>query len=880
MMKDYQLKVQYLFPFEDSREFEEFIEDYFNALDKTVSYSLFGRQGQSQFGLDVLSSEKKTVIQCKLKDISRADKKIVKELLKELHDDFAEFEKYNKTVDCLFRKFYFASSFKDDTNIQSAILKLNKDVNVEYWSWSRINRQMPSEIRDKYYDKFNEKNQQYYKQKEFILKKIEDIVSNEAHILCQLEQFFNIVCTEIKFVPIHHLIQYRPLNVNGGSYYRNYTLNSDNDELANFFNSFEIIDPNEVSIKNPDYFDGVENVKEKLTTVLKHLTLNLVYYVEINRQVFDIRLFHNEKCQCDRCQIEKFNFLQVDFNKEVKDTPIENLMSQAYARYKVGHFISAYHLFNEVVVLSKNEGKKLTTYMANVNLNHLATLIDINYYNDENSRKVVEELREIDFSTEICTINDEFDKEIVEWMNRDYYMKLFYTKINELKDKLVDHYYISLNGGFGNNNYVNELANTFAQMDQYLQQNMVINDCYKSYLDMVDMFIEGLFASYAIQNKKSSKINEFNDWILEIILKYGRPKTIRKLATRYKINSFDYCDEKNDDNIKELIIRLFQDFEESYAYISNLGNKEPNHNYFRDNYSRWQNNGIQLMRLVNFDDNFIQRFTTIFISKYQTQSLLIDPFEIISFFATKSSSLKREHLGELLGMGLYKKQLQRSNYWCHFAEICNKKNTYFEFSEDDLNVILNFEMDNSSEAEILIEIYRCMSDFNQKEKIKLKIEELLNESFSFELWNKAVVYDLINFESKYLEQAIDQVLPKDYSKSIIKPVFLKETLANNHQLNDFLNLCFKNEVDLTQGKYEKIKEGQNVYYQWLFDLDRFNYEKFEIKWIKEYNTVFYYKWYGKSNTLKSHIEELLKVESVENVKFLSTFFIDVFVVGR
>ena len=72
-------------PFKDEKKFEDFILIFFNKLEKTNSYDLFGRKGQKQSGLDVFSVEKQTVIQCKCKiSGTRKDTIIRDELLKEL----------------------------------------------------------------------------------------------------------------------------------------------------------------------------------------------------------------------------------------------------------------------------------------------------------------------------------------------------------------------------------------------------------------------------------------------------------------------------------------------------------------------------------------------------------------------------------------------------------------------------------------------------------------------------------------------------------------------------------------------------------------------------------------------------------------------------
>jgi len=66
----------------DERDFQNLICDLFNQLERTNSFSEFGRKGQEQKGIDIYSPVKKIVIQCKKKDVSRPG--LQKELINEL----------------------------------------------------------------------------------------------------------------------------------------------------------------------------------------------------------------------------------------------------------------------------------------------------------------------------------------------------------------------------------------------------------------------------------------------------------------------------------------------------------------------------------------------------------------------------------------------------------------------------------------------------------------------------------------------------------------------------------------------------------------------------------------------------------------------------
>ncbi|KAB2859044.1 MAG: hypothetical protein F9K09_03825 [Flavobacteriales bacterium] len=155
-MKSLIEQMQILPPWNDDVKFETFITSYFNDLENTLSYDRFGRLGQKQFGLDIYSIEKKTVIQCKLKLIRGGnDERIRKELIDELDKDFNSFLAYNESNKLGYNKFIFASTFYSDTHIATECSKRSNDtITVEYWGWEKIQSNLPEKVFKTYYSEF------------------------------------------------------------------------------------------------------------------------------------------------------------------------------------------------------------------------------------------------------------------------------------------------------------------------------------------------------------------------------------------------------------------------------------------------------------------------------------------------------------------------------------------------------------------------------------------------------------------------------------------------------------------------------------------------------------------------------------------------------
>lgn len=135
----------------DEYRFEEFIQDLFNAKYLTQSFQLYKLKGAAQHGIDVFSTEKRTVIQCKKKDVSRIDKKLKEELIKD----------FNESLQCVeqlpfdFDVFILATTTKKYTTVQDHAAKLSqsKPFDVQFLSWRDIERLIHQyqKIRDQYY---------------------------------------------------------------------------------------------------------------------------------------------------------------------------------------------------------------------------------------------------------------------------------------------------------------------------------------------------------------------------------------------------------------------------------------------------------------------------------------------------------------------------------------------------------------------------------------------------------------------------------------------------------------------------------------------------------------------------------------------------------
>jgi hypothetical protein len=120
--------------------FEEFIKDLFNEFNETSSFQLYKNKGATQHGIDVFSTEKKIIIQCKKKDPSKPDSKLRNELMADFDESLVKIQDLPFDFDI----FILASTTKKYSVIQDYAAKLAKehDFDILFLSWKDIERQI------------------------------------------------------------------------------------------------------------------------------------------------------------------------------------------------------------------------------------------------------------------------------------------------------------------------------------------------------------------------------------------------------------------------------------------------------------------------------------------------------------------------------------------------------------------------------------------------------------------------------------------------------------------------------------------------------------------------------------------------------------------
>lgn len=129
-----------LLPLSNEDTFESFICDLFNELYNTRSFNKFGKKGNNQKGIDIYSCDKKIVVQCKKKDITRSKQSLKRELYNDIENDIDSVN--SKKMKIEFDSFIFTSTYSDNTDLIEFCSELANDKNlkysIDYWGWETL----------------------------------------------------------------------------------------------------------------------------------------------------------------------------------------------------------------------------------------------------------------------------------------------------------------------------------------------------------------------------------------------------------------------------------------------------------------------------------------------------------------------------------------------------------------------------------------------------------------------------------------------------------------------------------------------------------------------------------------------------------------------
>jgi len=362
-----------------------------------------------------------------------------------------------------------------------------------------------------------------------------------------------------------------------------------------------------------------------------------------------------------------------------------------------------------------------------------------------------------------------------------------------------------------------------------------------------------------------------------LVINYGDRKKILEIYNKYNLKELKY---KNEDDKKDIFLEFVENIFTNEIDLFECVGKYDNSNIykFEAKYYLIFENLFTLISIFNInskDFNEIVKYLICFVKTTKVSEWNIKDV-LVTFLNYKGNIISKEYLEEILELSFEKNIF-------HNTEIIETVLTQLEkyksikhiFIEKIINRFFcdcNICKDKHNIYEIIV-LFKFL-DIDKKTEVSEKINKKLNDKFDLNLYIDSSIYELIKFEkNSFYDKLIDECTKRfDNTDKYLHFNYIKNF---DSLINEFLNLCFKFNVELKGEIFEKIKK-LSPYYNWLIDMENFEYKNFKTDWALKYNTISFMKKMSESERFMNYLIEYLKENNhngIEKLLLKLTYYI-------
>jgi hypothetical protein len=677
---------------------------------------------------------------------------------------------------------------------------------------------------------------------------------------------------QLPYIPIDILIKVFPFKIDTNTDH-NYTIHSGYDLSTNNKDLFELLCAINLNAKgkpaltNPEFSNGIKKLDKKLIEICIKLIGNQVATVNLlghYKTLAKVETTQIGKCDCQSCSLHRFEYL--NSLTKVRNQPSDSIretMKDGYVHYQFGNYATSFRLFYEAHSMAQQKGKSIQAFICLYNLKKLKN--HILYYQenrDENLIQLAQEIAAIQASNVILTYSDQSDfvKENIKYLLEERFIRQASQEISETLSQIRQHYHSQLSGGWSDNGNINTLISRFEELDRYLSANFIL---YHSY-DLQTLFdgvLEGLITSFSFSEDAGSKLHSFSDYLLSKIVEHAKTENIFKYMNQLGVRYLKYKKgEKKVWNIEPIIVHYLNSYAELEIVVREKIEGDKHH--FNEQKRRILFNLLSIVAIIDLSKKTVnltvERLLTIC-----EQSDLFRPLDhkyLQGLIHRKGKHIDKLLLVRLLEAAIKDKQfhdekisssLSYSISKYHPELIIKDQNTYSLIMEYFLAKCNKCERSHSKS--ILIDYYTIL-DGKFQEALSRKIIETLKTDFQGDHFYNFAMVNMID-HNELIEKYLD-LFKEPPKKPSVENTFRKRTPALQN-LNKVINLFLKFKIPLNHHILQSYR-GLTPYYDWLLDMDNFDYKQFKPEWVLQYPTIYYLEKIFKNPNVKTFFKKYFR----------------------
>jgi hypothetical protein len=686
-------------------------------------------------------------------------------------------------------------------------------------------------------------------------------------ILDQLYEYLEKRMLLWSFIPKKMLFEHYPFILSNVFRYshRPFTIITDNKDVFDLLTKIKI-ENGVVACEDPCLIQNNEYEK-KISFIFKALRQNNIERVAFkdDSEVNIIYTPSSTICNCQICVFKRIDWTDIlDLTHFPERVEIEENLDEkikiAYGQYKVGNYYKSALLFEKLLNDYSNQNDILV-YIIKFNLKHLAAIIRNNYWDDSEKQRFADKLSDIDLEKAYEDCETFEDQEILQWLHRKDFIKQATLEMHDLTEQITDHFY-GRNSGYNDNTL--SLLETYLEAESFLDKNSIIYDYYSEFKSLTNLLTHGLFASYGCNPLLGGKLISFNDNNLNKLLFSGNAEIIQKYLIRFKLENMKYeSDSPRGQTIFDVIVSLI----EKYNQIQNsyYVHKQTLSNYFWDTYTNLINNSLTILAMIDLPEDKFNIVVAKILTLLETPNHLIYHriFKHLRFlFNKKHKSLSDDLLYSFSIAGLKDRKFHSDRFFEVLAGIINDREIKVPVSDQHFQLIRENFLDNqyiNSADNSWFDIgyiFGILESDEQKKEIRSHLKQLLEANYKSHNYYLASMFDIIMPEETF-NNLYDSEIEAIIDLGPIKRPFHNKQYFVDTRIDNYLNFCLKHSLTVpTQIRNKSVALGP--YYQWLFDMESFNYDNFNKDWLYNHFTLYFKQAFRKSEKLKSHLLKLIK----------------------
>jgi hypothetical protein len=680
----------------------------------------------------------------------------------------------------------------------------------------------------------------------------------------QVLQYLKAQQEELAYYPVHQLIADYPLESDSAKTKNEYyqlTLQSANSTLLEYFKDLTGSEYRTVGEVNE--LDQTRSYTDDQRELLRRFNQNLIHFIEdaSTRKRIDIRLFGDAKCACVRCTHNRFEIGSLVEKLKDKTDEIQDEMKRGYYLYKTGMFPESVSVFLALLPRAKKQKKKTLQFVIEYNLSKLATFIRNYSYKESNHKEVLKKLSSWDLDQSVLNCTTDQNQSLLEWIKDNKFYEDVADKIRETNLKIQEQYQASLRGGSSSNNYIDTIYTRFICLQHFLERNCVIYDEFSEYQELGETFIDALLTSYSIDKTHTSRIERFNEFILRICVQYGKADSCLKIISRGRIEEVEIDIDSDWEDECITFLRQVCELQESPTSPFSGDNY-----FFRRTCEKQLTNFLLFASYVKITATSVNTIIELLIRflKSPNRKTWLDSRYLRIYLHKKGNDIETRLLTNLIELCYSDNRLLTDGMTDAAARVLQKRHAQITISDEILKSDLVNGKDADHYCESLIDVHDITDQITQR-RISQIVDWKLNEKFNGSIFYVAVLFDVIKLTE---ERFNDFIKYSEIKESTVSANYLFGSTKKRYpKLGDLINLCFKFDVDLTSGRFKHFR-GIHPYYDWLMNMEGFNYEEFDPTWLLDYQTKFYFAQFRKVPAIRQALVNHLRKNRDERLEKL------------